>query len=454
MKRRQFLTHAGATAFLAAKPLAAMAQSSPFSNVELRGSRSATDFGVLPDAPVDQSASFQAMLDSGAGNGMAVFIPAGLYVLSNIRIPSGTVITGIPGKSRLILGGTGPLLGALGGESITLDGLVLDGAGVQQNGADGLIEMQSVRSFRFEKCRILRATADAIHLRSCSGTITGCEIESAQRFGIFAIDSEGLSIRDNRIEKCLNGGVVIHRNNQGFDGSIVTGNRIADTGATNGGTGQWGNAINFFRADNVAATHNIISGSAFSAVRGNTVRGMQVTGNTCTANGETAIYAEFSFENAVISDNIVDSAANGISVTNFDKGGRAATVSGNIIRNLHATGPYEADVPGFGTGIGVEADAVVSGNLVEGAPLFGINAGWGTFLRDVAISGNVVRDVRYGIGVSAAEGAGRALIRGNVISAREIGIMAHAWGKPVTRDLLTNSGDAPPNVSLSGNVAG
>jgi uncharacterized secreted repeat protein (TIGR03808 family) len=159
------------------------------------------------------------------------------------------------------------------------------------------------------------------------------------------------------------------------------------------------------------------------------VRNMLVTGNVCRDSGETAIYAEFAFENAVISDNVVDGAANGISAPNLDQGGHGATISGNIVRNLHTDGPYDPGFPGFGTGIGVEADAVVTGNLIDGAPLYGINAGWGPFLRDVVVSSNTIRDARIGIGVSAADGAGRALIRGNMIAARETGIQAACLGR-------------------------
>ena len=40
------------------------------------------------------------------------------------------------------------------------------------------------------------------------------------------------------------------------------------------------------------------------------------------------------FEGAMIANNIVDTAAMGVSVTNFNEGGRLAVVQGNVIRNL------------------------------------------------------------------------------------------------------------------------
>ena len=315
-----------------------------------------------------------------------------------------------------------------------------------------MIDLREVAGFSIEECALDTAGANGLFLRASSGSIKANTISQAGHFAVFALDCTGLSVTENRIGGCMNGGVVVHRSEPGHDGAIIAANRITDTGAKNGGTGQWGNAINLFRADDTIVANNQISGSAFSAIRGNTVRGMLVRGNLCRDNGETAIYAEFGFEDAVIVDNIVDGAANGISAPNFDHGGHGAVISGNIIRNLRATGPYEPDRPGFGTGIAVEADSVVTGNLIDDAPLYGINAGWGPYLRDVTISANTIRNARIGIGVSSAEGAGAALIRDNLIAAREIGIQPHAWGVTVGSDLLSDPEAAPAHITATGNM--
>ena len=92
-----------------------------------------------------------------------------------------------------------------------------------------------------------------------------------------------------------------------------------------------------------------------------------------------------------------------MSVTNFDKGGRLAVVQGNLIRNLVGRRPPGTDPnDSAGIGIGVEADTVVTGNVVENAPNAGIAAGWGAYLRDVAITSNVIRRADFGITVSVA----------------------------------------------------
>ena len=115
---------------------------------------------------------------------------------------------------------------------------------------------------------------------------------------------------------------------------MVVDNRIENIDNRSGGSGQYGNAVNVFRAGNVIVRGNRIRNCAFTAVRGNAASNLHVEGNSITDMREVAIYAEFGFEGALIANNTVDGAAIGVSVTNFNEGGRLAVVQGNIIRNL------------------------------------------------------------------------------------------------------------------------
>jgi hypothetical protein len=58
-------------------------------------------------------------------------------------------------------------------------------------------------------------------------------------------------------------------------------------------------------------------------VRGNAAANLQIQG---THLGEVALYAEFDFDGAMIANSVVDGAAQGVSVTNFNRGGRLAIV--------------------------------------------------------------------------------------------------------------------------------
>ncbi len=167
--------------------------------------------------------------------------------------------------------------------------------------------------------------------------------------------------------------------------------------------------------------------------------------------GEVAIYSEFEFQGAVIANNIIDTAATGISVTNFQEGGRLSVIQGNLIRNLFRREHEKEDKRG--EGIGVEADAVVSGNTIENAPSVGIQIGWGPFMRDVAATGNVIRRARVGISVTSSPEAGSCVIAGNVISeAKDGAIRAMNHGAVLGPDLAREP-QAAGRIMVTGNVA-
>ncbi|HRD75308.1 MAG TPA: TIGR03808 family TAT-translocated repetitive protein, partial [Hyphomicrobiaceae bacterium] len=196
----------------------------------------------------------------------------------------------------------------------------------------------------------------------------------------------------------------------------------------------------------VIAADNRITDCAYSAVRANAAADVQIVTNNVARVGEVALYAEFAFSGAVISGNIVDGAAAGISVTNFNEGGRLAVVEGNLIRNL-ARREHEP-VDKRGEGIAVEADATVVGNVIEA----GIVVGWGRYMRDCVVSGNVVRASRVGIAITADGEAGACLVHGNLVSgASEGGVRAMRLGVLFGPD-LTRQASESRRVVVAANV--
>jgi uncharacterized secreted repeat protein (TIGR03808 family) len=188
-------------------------------------------------------------------------------------------------------------------------------------------------------------------------------------------------------------------------------------------------------------------------VRGNAASNLQVIGNSCIGCGEVALYAEFGFEGVVIAHNTIDGAAIGVAVTNFKQGGRLAVVQGNVIRNLTRKRPPGTDPnDGFGIGIGVEADTAVTGNVIEGAPVAGIAVGWERYLRDVTVTGNVIRTAGVGISVSVSPGAGAAVIADNLIADTKNGaIVGMELKRPVTGDLAREGAGRFAQLAISGN---
>jgi uncharacterized secreted repeat protein (TIGR03808 family) len=419
----------------------------------MRGSIDATDLGVRPGAIDDQSKAFASMLQVASDRDLPLFLPAGMYVVSNLTLPSRVRLSGVPGASRIVYGGDGHMLTAEDAEHIELTGIVFDGANRWlDDNTQGAIDLRRVRHAVIDNCQIVGSGTNGIALDHVCGRIQNTEISGAADAGIYSVEADGLQITGNSVFDCANGGILVHRWQPADDGTIVSGNRIRRIKARNGGTGQNGNGINVFRANNVMVSNNSVSDCAFSAIRANSASNVQISNNTCIRSGETGIYSEFSFEGAIISGNLVDGAANGISVVNFNEGGRLAICSSNIVRNLTSVGPYQQDPPGFGVGISIEADCSATGNVVENVPLYGMQIGWGEFMRNVVATGNVIRRASVGITVTVVEGTGSAVISDNVIDqARDGAVVGYRWAEPATGDLAVEGSGGHANLTIERN---
>jgi uncharacterized secreted repeat protein (TIGR03808 family) len=411
--------------------------------------RDVTHFGVRPGAPDDQSARLQRAIDEAARTRTPLWLPSGVYKAAALKLPAGAQLVGVRGQTRFVLARGTPLFSAAHAEAITLSGLVLDGEGKPLPARHGLVQLEDVRALRITDCTIVRGGGDGIALAQCDGTVTLCTIMDAANNALFCNDSRGMVISANVIRGSGNGGIRVWQSEKRPDGSIVADNRIEETGARAGGNGQNGNAINIYRADNVIVRGNRIDQTAFSAIRGNGASSIQIIGNSCSNLGEVALYAEFGFEGAVIANNTVQRAEIGVVATNFNEGGRLAVVQGNLIRDMTATAPQGGSA---GIGIAVEADAAVTGNVVENAPGIGISLGAGRYLRDVSVTGNVVRRSGIGIGVSVSAGAGGAVIVGNMIAGARHGAIVGLESKtPVTGDLALAGAERYPRLRLGDN---
>ena len=450
LDRRHFLTFTAGGAAAASEPFTTQsAQAAPLSVLGI----DALHLGVRAGSFEDQSRALQDAIDQAAGARVPLVLGPGVYRAGDLKLPSGAQIVGVRGATRLVLTQGPSLISATRVDAIGLTGLVLDGGNRPLPDGRGLVTFAGVRSLRITDCEFYASGRHGIVLEGVQGEVTGSTIADAAGTAIFSRDAGGLLIARNVIRQAGNNGIQVWRSDAGDDGTLVTDNRIEGVLARGGGSGQNGNGINVFRAANVVVQGNRIRNCAFSAVRGNAASNLQVIGNNCTASGEVALYAEFGFEGAVIANNVVDGAALGIAVTNFNQGGRFAVVQGNVIRNLTAKRPAGTDPnDGFGIGIGVEADSSVTGNVIEQAPSAGISIGYGQHLRDVTVTGNVVRMAGVGIAVSVAPGAGAAVIADNLIAgARDGAIVGMEWKKPVTGDLARDGAARYAQLAISGN---
>jgi uncharacterized secreted repeat protein (TIGR03808 family) len=315
------------------------------------------------------------------------------------------------------------------------------------------VQLESCKDVKIAGCAFQGSAGSGLVAIASGGEFADSRFMDIGDIAIHVLDSRGFLIARNRIVGAGNGGIQIWRSRPGDDGTMVIDNLIERVENRLGGSGQYGNAINVFRAGNVSVRGNRIRDCAFSAVRGNAASNLHVEGNSISGAREVAIYAEFAFEGALLASNSIEGAAIGISVTNFNEGGRLAVVQGNLIRNLLPRRPVGTDArDGAGIGIAVEADTTVSANVIENAPTVGIMVGSGPYLRDAAVTGNVLRKSGVGIGVSVVPGAGTALIANNVISEAPAGtVVGMREGTPVTGDLAKAGSEQYANVMVTGN---
>ena len=416
--------------------------------VRAQGALDATSLGLVPDSEADQSELLQLAMDQAAGAGQVLRLPRGSILAQGLNFPGNLAVEGVPGSTAIAPHPDSTMgIGGLAERgALVFRDVIFAGRGPGAEAPD-LLSFERASDVAFERCTFRDAPGIAIRIYDAALSIRDCSFLDIGDAGIHAMDSRGLFISGNRIDGCGNAGIRIWRGENGSDGSIVSGNRIANIDWKGGGNGENGNGINIFKADEVIVTGNHIADCAFTAVRLNSTNNTQVSGNTCLRSGEVAIFSEFAFSGSVIANNIVDTAATGISITNLDTGGQLAVCSGNIVRNITPTSTVNPDT--IPIGIFAEAEAAITGNTVQNVPGIAIAAGYGTFLRNVLISGNVVSESDIGIGVSVVDGAGPVVIGTNALVAREHAVVGLAWTDVVEPDLLANAARYP-NVSLGG----
>ncbi len=454
MDRRGFL-HAGlaGAAVLGAAAPSAKASETASEGLNLR------DFGARGNGRQDDTAALRKALTAARNQKRPLFVPPGTYLArgDQLVLEGGGLLEGVPGQSRLRLKNGGRLLGLEGARGWVVRGLVFDGAD-KSSDSDGLVEVLQCQDVRFHDCSFEGTPKNGLHCwESQDIRVEGCKVEDVGDYGLFFLGCRDLQIVGNRVSDCGNNGIAVHRTEPGVVDALIAHNRVTDI-HSQFGDGQNGNGINAYNADRVTISHNRMENCRYSAVRVNSCRDPLISGNQCFKCDEVAIFVEFAHSGAVVSDNLIDYAVQGISVTNLDEGGRLAIVSNNMVRNVFKHPDSSNPNPGYSYGISVEADTLVQGNLVEmgrdsDEPNFGILVGWGPYLRDVMVSHNQVRDADWGISVTLVAGAGRVKIADNmIINARRKALCGNRWEEKLGLPILNQKGRSRyPRIRVADN---
>ena len=401
--------------------------------------------GTLPAFPAgssgDQTKAIQKALDRG---GM-VTLPPGRIAVSGLRIANPIVLTGTPGRSVLVSADGGTILAIEDTENVSVTGIGFEGGGA----GDTLVEARNA-SLRIDNCAFHKGAKSGLALNACSGRITGNRFGFIEHAALFALDSKGLEISGNHVHDIGNNGIQVWTSDNREDGSLVVNNRVERIEARAGGSGQNGNGINIYRAGNVVVSGNRVSDCAYSAIRNNAGWNCQIVGNSVSRTGEVAVYVEFAFQGAVVSNNLIEDVAMGISITNLDVDGRLAVCAGNIVRNVKGGGSIPTTTA---CGIHAEADTAITGNVVENAKDIGISLGWGRYGRNLSATGNIIRNCGKGFTVSLHPETAPALVANNIIAGSTLAaIMGVDHDDPVTGDLGQPGAEIPARLTLSGNL--
>jgi uncharacterized secreted repeat protein (TIGR03808 family) len=446
LDRRDVLRLTGITAGVGAASASALPAQAAAPIVSALGI-DATHLGVTPGSPDDQTPALQRALGVAVEMRVPLALMPGVYRVGGLTLPPGGQLVGMRGATRLVATSERSLLDANQADGVRLVGLALDGAGIAMSAGQALVSLANGRNVEVANCELVRSGRHAIVLEAIGGEVSGTTISGSADVAILCREARGLMIARNVVRGSGNSGISILRQDAGDDGTIVTDNRIEAIENRQGGPS--GNAIVIQRANGVMIRGNQIRGCAGSAVRGEAASSLQIVANHCSDIEDVALYAASSFEGAIIAHNHVDGAGIGVSVANLSDGGRLAVIQGNILRNLAQSVQRPAE-DGHGVGIYVEADSVVSGNVIENAAFAGLMIGWSSYLRDVTVTGNVVRQADIGIAVSVAQGA--AVIADNIISGvRRGAIVGMDRLTPITEDLSKDAALHATQLSISGN---
>ncbi|HNR40664.1 MAG TPA: glycosyl hydrolase family 28-related protein [Bacteroidales bacterium] len=355
--RRKFLS---AGSVLAASTVAASAAvpAGPVYFTAAPGMLNAKDFGARGDGKADDTAAIQKALDTAGPVNGAVMIPEGNYLCSELKVPEGIGIYGMPawsfrrgmgtiitfnGKGRCLIN----LTGAFGAY---LSGLCLNGKNIGENIHGILIDKPDYGTQedtpRIDTCRVERFTGDGIRLeriwcfcvrhshlinnKGCGLRVRGWDgfildnwFSGNGKAGYGSYDENASNtMTGNRIEWNREGGIVI------FGGSHynITGNYIDRSG-------RYGLALlpgpGGRNCEVITATGNVIYRSGkpewgrqddydSSHVRLESVKGLVFTGNALHSGRDDGGKGSFSpdygivlknLESSIVKDNVLHNGA-------------------------------------------------------------------------------------------------------------------------------------------------
>ena len=169
----------------------------------------AGQFGLRPGATEDQSRQLQTALKQAAARGAPLLLSPGRYRIGGVSLPENARIVGVPGETHLVIANGQPALIARDTGRAELIGLSFDGLDIPAIQRGGLLAAENVGEIVVSDCAFAKAGSVGLTLDRCGGRVTANRFRNMRDAALFAIDSKGLTVEQNRVEDCGNNGIQI-----------------------------------------------------------------------------------------------------------------------------------------------------------------------------------------------------------------------------------------------------
>src|SRR3984957_1201900 len=158
----------GMAGALAASPDAARAAALPSAL-----GRDATQYGVRPGSPDDQTRALQRAIDEATRAQVPLVLPPGIYRTGMLRLQNGAQLIGVRGATRLVFNGGASMLQGEGAGGVGITGITLDGGGIPLPTRRGLIHCLGGRDIRIIDCEMTGSGGAGIWFEQVSGDVSG-----------------------------------------------------------------------------------------------------------------------------------------------------------------------------------------------------------------------------------------------------------------------------------------
>ena len=141
--------------------------------------RDATQYGVRPGSPDDQTRTLQHAIDEAARAQAPLALPPGVYRTGTFRLLSGTQLVGVRGATRFVFTGGPSMFQGEGADGVGIANLTIDGGGIALPTRRGLIHCLGGRDVRIIDCEITGSGGNGIWFEQVSGDVSGNNITSS-----------------------------------------------------------------------------------------------------------------------------------------------------------------------------------------------------------------------------------------------------------------------------------